>query len=253
MKITRKIIEINEDKCDGCGLCVPSCAEGAIQIIDGKARLAAEKYCDGLGACLGECPQDALKIVEREAEDFDEAAVAQHLKAEHAPAHVQEEPAMACGCPSAHIQSFGPPSAPGFDACEQANRPVKQAPSVSALAHWPVQIKLVPPTAPFLKGADLLVAADCVPFAFPDFHREFLEGRVVMVGCPKFDDVPLYIQKFTDVFKMSGVKSVTVVTMEVPCCQGLPVIVKRGMAAVGVDIPMTHVVVGLQGNIIRRE
>lgn len=253
MKIKRKIIEINEDKCDGCGLCVPSCAEGAIQIIDGKARLAAEQYCDGLGACLGECPQDALKIVEREADDFDEVAVAQHLKAEYAPEPLQEAPAMACGCPSAHIQSFGRPAEPVVDACQQANQPVIQTASVSALSHWPVQIKLVPPTAPFLKGADLLVAADCVPFAFPDFHREFIQGRVVMVGCPKFDDAPSYIQKFTDVFKMSGVKSVTVVTMEVPCCQGLPVIVKRGMAAAQADIPMTHVVVSVQGEIIRRE
>ena len=244
MKIKRKIIQIDEEKCDGCGQCVPSCAEGAIQIVDGKARLAAEKYCDGLGACLGECPKDALHVVEREADDFDEKAVAEHL---HKSSPPQAPSVMACGCPSSQMQSFAKPST-----CEDANKTVSQA-GASALSHWPVQITLVPPTAPFLKGADLLVAADCTPFAYPDFHRDFLKGKVLMVGCPKFDDAEAYIQKFTDVFKMSGVRSVTVLTMEVPCCQGLPVIIKRGMAAANADIPMSHVVVSVRGEIIRRE
>jgi len=248
MKISRKIIEIEEEKCDGCGQCVPSCAEGAIQIVDGKARLTAEKYCDGLGACLGECPNDALHIVEREAEDFDEKAVEEHLQ-KSPPSPPPAPPTMACGCPSSQIQDFLKP----FKSCEEANQPASYAGNVSALSHWPVQIKLVPPNAPFLKGADLLVAADCTPFAYPDFHRDFLKGKVLMVGCPKFDDAEAYIQKFTDVFKISGVKSVTVVTMEVPCCQGLPVIVKKGMAAANADIPMSHVVVSLRGEIIRRE
>lgn len=247
MIIKRKIIEIDEDKCNGCGECVPSCAEGAIQIVAGKARLAAEKYCDGLGACLGECPNDALHIVEREAEDFDEKAVEEHLAATP-PGTLPEAPAMACGCPSSQIQSFARPACHGA-----AARPEASPLTPSALSHWPVQIKLVPPTAPFLKGADLLVAADCTPFAYPDFHRDFLNGKVLMVGCPKFDDAEAYVQKFTDVFKMAGVKSVTVVTMEVPCCQGLPVIVKKGMAAAQADIPMTHVVVGTRGEIIRKE
>ncbi len=247
MKIKRKIIEIDEVKCDGCGQCVPSCAEGAIQIVAGKARLAAEKYCDGLGACLGDCPNDALHVVEREADDFDEKAVEQHLAAIPS-VPPPEAPLMACGCPSSQIQNFAKP------AChEAAARPGASAPTPSALSHWPVQIKLVPPTAPFLKGADLLVAADCTPFAYPDLHRDFLRGKVLMVGCPKFDDAEAYVQKFTDVFKMAGVKSVTVLTMEVPCCQGLPVIVKRGMAAAQADIPMTHVVVSTRGEIIRRE
>lgn len=247
MKVKRKIIEIDEEKCNGCGECVPSCAEGAIQVIDGKARLAAEKYCDGLGACLGECPQDALKIVEREAEDFDEKAVEHHLKAAEPP-QSKEAPTMACGCPSAQIQSFNRPTA-----CEQANRPQAQASSLSALSHWPVQIKLVPPTAPFLKGADLLVAADCTPIAYPDFHRDFLKGKTVMLGCPKFDDAQEYVQKFTDIFKTAGIKSVTILTMEVPCCQGLPVIVKKGMAAAGVTVPTNHVIVSLRGEILGRE
>jgi hypothetical protein len=147
------------------------------------------------------------------------------------------------------LQSFAKPVT-----CADANRPVSRSGGgASALSHWPVQIKLVPANAPFLKGADLLVAADCTPFAYPDIHRDFLQGKVLMVGCPKFDDAESYIQKFTDVFKMSGVRSVTVLTMEVPCCQGLPVIVKRGMAAANADIPMSHIVVGVQGKIVRRE
>ena len=246
MKIKRKIIEIDEETCNGCGQCVPSCAEGAIQLIDGKARLVAEKYCDGLGACLGECPVDALHVVEREADDFDEKAVEQHLQA--VPPPLQEAPLMACGCPSTQIQSFGKPLT-----CEEANKPASQASGISALSHWPVQIKLVPANAPFLKGADLLVAADCTPFAYPDFHQDFLKGKVLMVGCPKFDDAPAYVQKFADVFKTAGIKSVTVVTMEVPCCQGLPVIVSKGMEAAKANIPRSHIVVGLQGKIIRRE
>ncbi len=246
MKIKRKIIHIDEEKCNGCGACVPSCAEGAISIVDGKARLAAEKYCDGLGACLGECPQDALTIVEREADDFDEKAVEQHLKAE-AP-KTPEAATMACGCPSTQIQTFRRPSP-----CEEANRPVSQKSSVSALSHWPVQITLVPPTAPFLKGADLLVAADCTPVAYPDFHRDFLKGKTVMLGCPKFDDAEAYVRKFADIFRTAGIKSVTVLTMEVPCCQGLPVIVKKGMAAAGVDVPFSQVILSLQGEILGRK
>lgn len=245
MIIKRKIIQIEEDKCDGCGQCVPSCAEGAIQIVDGKARLVAEKYCDGLGACLGDCPKDALHVVEREADDFDEKAVVEHLRKSSQP---QTLSIMPCGCPSSQMQNFAKPVT-----CEEANKPDSRTGGISALTHWPVQIKLVPANAPFLKGADLLVAADCTPFAYPDIHKDFLKGKVLMVGCPKFDDAEAYIRKFTDVFTMSGVKSVTVLTMEVPCCQGLPVIVKRGMAAANADIPMSHVVVSVRGEIVRSE
>lgn len=248
MKIKRKIIRIDEEKCDGCGLCVPSCAEGAIEMVDGKARLAAEKYCDGLGACLGECPNDALHIEEREAEDFDEKAVEQRLKTTAAPQH-HAAPTLACGCPSSQMQIFAGKPTP----CMEANKPVQQMGGGSALSHWPVQIALVPPTAPFLKGADLLVAADCTSFAYADFHRDLLRGKALMVGCPKFDDAEAYIRKFTDIFKTAGPKSVTVVAMEVPCCQGLPVIVKRAMAAAGGDIPVRYVTVGVQGNILGSE
>jgi len=250
MKVKRKIIQIDESKCDGCGLCVPSCAEGALQIVDGKARLMAEVYCDGLGACLGECPNDALEVIEREAEDFDEKAVDKHLgqiKTEHAPT-IHEQPATACRCPSTQIQTFTPASPP-----RGAKQPVPAQSAPSALTHWPVQIRLVPPTAPFLKGADLLVAADCTPIAYPNFHRDFLDGKVVMVGCPKFDEVQTYVQKFTDIFNTAGIKSVEVVTMEVPCCQGLPLIVRKGLESSGKKIPISQVIISTRGEILKRQ
>lgn len=242
MKRLRKIIEIDEERCDGCGLCVPSCAEGAIQIIDGKARLAAEKYCDGLGACLGECPNGALRIVERLAEDFDEKAVEDHLQTREKTA--EEATTLACGCPSTRLQSFT-----AADPCETANRPRAQAGSESTLGHWPVQIRLVPANAPFLKGAELLVTADCAPLAYPRFHQDLLKGKVVLMGCPKFDDVQEYIAKFTEIFQKAGIKKVTTVVMEVPCCSGLPFIVHKALAASGQHIPLEEKVIGIRGEI----
>jgi len=247
MKVKRKIIKIDEEKCDGCGLCVPSCAEGALQIIDGKARLVAEKFCDGLGACLGECPNDALQVIENEAEDFDEKAVEEHLKVKEQ-SNQKEAFTMACGCPSTQIQSFTPAIT-----CQEANQPVSLPGAQSALAHWPVQIQLVPPTAPFLKGADLLVAADCTPVAYPNFHRDFLKGKVVMLGCPKFDDVQAYIEKFTDIFNTAGIKSVTVLTMEVPCCQGLPMIVRKGLELANKKIPLEQVMISTRGEVLKTQ
>jgi len=239
MKAMRKIIEIDDELCDGCGQCVPSCAEGAIQVVDGKASLVAEKYCDGLGACMGECPTGALRIVEREAEDFDEEAVEQYLSEKP----VEPEPIpMACGCPSTQIQILAPASS-GAE---------PQFRTASTLGHWPVQINLVPPTAPFLKGADLLVAADCVPVAYPNFHQDFLKGKVVMVGCPKFDDVEGYIRKFTEIFKTADIKSVTALVMEVPCCSALPVILKRAMDAASKRIPLEQVMISTRGEVLKR-
>lgn len=247
MKAKRKIIEIDEYLCDGCGMCVPGCAEGAIQVIDGKARLVADKYCDGLGACLGECPKGALKIVEREAAEFDQAAADNHVKSQKTSGDLGET-AMPCGCPSSLISTF-----PSVRSCEKANEPVSQTGGISALSHWPVQIRLVPPTAPFLKGADLLVAADCTPFAYPRFHEDFLKGRAVLVGCPKLDDAQAYVQKFGEIFSKADIKSVTVLVMEVPCCQGLPVIIQRGMALADVDVPLEKVIISSRGEVIRRE
>jgi Fe-S-cluster-containing hydrogenase component 2 len=247
MQVKRKIIRIDEELCDGCGQCVPSCAEGAIEIVDGKARLVTEKYCDGLGACLGECPNGALSIVEREAEEFDEDAVEEYLSSKDRQEGA-EEGTMACGCPSAQIQSFIPPVSG-----EEDDKLTIQKGSISTLSHWPVQIRLVPATARFLKGADLLVASDCTPVAYPNFHRDFLKGKVVMVGCPKFDDIQDYIQKFADIFTTAGIKSITVVVMEVPCCQGLPIIVEKGMEMAGKRIPMEKVVISARGEVLGRE
>ncbi len=247
MKTKRKIIQINKDLCDGCGQCIISCAEGALELVDGKVSLVSEKYCDGLGACLGECPTGALQVIERQAEDFDEEAVEEYLKA----GKEVEEPAaltLACGCPSATVQNFAQAAS-----CQQANEPVSQVNAASALSHWPVQIRLVPPSAPFLKNADLLVAADCTPVAYPNFHRDFLKGRAVMVGCPKFDDVQGYIDKFAQIFSNTSIKSITVVVMEVPCCSGLPVIVKRAMQLAGKSVPMDQVVISSRGEILKRE
>jgi Pyruvate/2-oxoacid:ferredoxin oxidoreductase delta subunit len=246
MKIKRKIIQIDEEKCDGCGLCVPSCAEGAIRIVDGKAKLVAEKYCDGLGACLGECPRDAIRIIESEAEAFDEEAVKEHLKSLITSRPASDE-ALACGCPSALIQSFTLPVSHTDD-----REPASRVPAASDLSHWPVQIRLVPPTAPFLKGADILVAADCTPFAYPQFHQDFIKGKAVLVGCPKLDAVEPYIEKFAAIFASAAVRSVTVVVMEVPCCQGLPVIVKRGMDVAGKSIPMEVIVISIRGEVLKK-
>jgi len=247
MKVKRKIIHIDDELCDGCGACVPSCAEGAIQLIDGKAKILAEKYCDGLGACIGDCPKGALSIEERVAEEFDEEAVEAYLasKEEEGPA---EEVPMSGGCPSARIQTFAPSVS-----CESANEPAVQGDSLSALTHWPVQIRLVPPTAPFLQGAHLLVAADCTPVAYPRFHRDFLLGKVVLMGCPKFDDVKGYVQKFTDIFREADIQGVTILDMEVPCCSALPMIVKRAMESAGKKIPLEEVTIGSKGEILKRE
>ena len=212
MKVLRKIIEIDEDKCNGCGECISSCAEGSLDIVDGKARVVSDRYCDGLGACLGECPTGALSIVEREAEEFDVEAVEEHLAG-------RETPTVAVG---------------------------------SSLANWPIQIRLIPPTAPFLKDADLLVVADCVPAAFPGFHAEFLAGKVVMMGCPKLDDAESYVDKFTQIFDAAGIKRITTAVMEVPCCSGLPMIVEKAMAASGKAIPMERVVISRKGRILER-
>lgn len=247
MKVMRKIIEIDEERCDGCGLCVPSCAEGSLEIIDGKARVIADNLCDGLGACLGECPNDALRIVEREAEEFDEAAVEKFL-VEKEKKKKAANPVIASGCPSSRIQHFVQPVAKETSPAVVLKGPAGE----SALGHWPVQIHLVPPTAPFLKNADLLVLADCVPVAFPTLHRDFLQGKAVMMGCPKLDNAESYIQKFTQIFQSADLRSITAVVMEVPCCSGLPMIVKKALAAAGVEIPLSEVVVSTRGEILNR-
>jgi NAD-dependent dihydropyrimidine dehydrogenase PreA subunit len=241
MTIKRKIIQIDETKCDGCGNCIVNCAEGALAIVDGKAKVISDNLCDGLGACIGECPQGALQIIEREAVAFDEEAVEAHLAAQKSESNTPST--LPCGCPSTQIQTFS--------TCTQANQPMQRvAAGDSALTHWPVQIRLIPPNAPFLKGADLLVVADCVPVAFPSLHQTFMQGRVVMLGCPKFDDTQAYIDKFAAIFTQAGIKSIATVVMEVPCCSGLPLTVQKGLQKAGRQIPTTQVVVGTRGEIL---
>jgi ferredoxin len=245
MKVTRKIIQIDNELCDGCGQCIPNCAEGALQIIDGKAKIVAENLCDGLGACLGECPNGALKIIEREADDFDEHAVENHLAQKEAK-HKKEEMPIACGCPSHQIQTFIPlPSVQKGINHETATR-------VSSLSHWPIQIRLVPADAKFLKNAHLLVIADCVAVSYPNLHEELLAGKAIMMGCPKFDDADAYIQKFKEVFAKAGLQSITIAYMEVPCCSGLPWIVKKALETGHFDIPVTEVIISAQGKIISK-
>lgn len=246
----RKIVKIDQDKCDGCGLCVPSCAEGAIKIIDGKAVLAADNLCDGLGACLGECPRDAIQIEEREADEFDEAVVAQHLAAQGkpAPAHPHAPQQAAAphhhaggGCPGSRAMSFARP---------QESAPTPSAASrQSQLGQWPVQLSLVSTTAPYFQGADLLITADCVPVAYAGYHEDFLKGKAVVMGCPKLDDNNFYTQKLTELFSKSDVKSITVLKMEVPCCGGIAVAARQALAASGKQIPYQEVTIGIQGTI----
>jgi hypothetical protein len=201
-----------------------------------------------LGACIGECPTGALKIIQRDAEDFDEEAVEERLKTVTI-SKKQENGKMPCGCPSSNIQTF----APGSCSCGEANAPVVSHSRGSELTHWPVQIRLVPPTAPFLKNADLLVAADCTGFAYPDLHRELLKGKTLLIGCPKFDDARAYIEKFAEIFSAASITSVTIAVMEVPCCSGLPEIVRMGMQKAGKQIPVEKIVISGQGQILRRE
>jgi NAD-dependent dihydropyrimidine dehydrogenase PreA subunit len=233
-RIMRKIVKIDDEKCNGCGACIPSCAEGALQIIDGKAKLVSEVYCDGLGACLGECPQGAISIEERKAADFDEEAAKLHVTGSAA---AEEE--LACGCSSAAAKEF-----------ERPAEPASTAVVPSQLGHWPVQLTLVPASAPFFQGADLLLAGDCVPFAYPGFHQDFLRDHSLVVACPKLDDFQAHLKKLTEILKQSSVKSLTVLHMEVPCCSGLVHMARLAIQESGKNIPLSEVTVSARGEIL---
>ncbi len=231
-KIKRKIIHIDKKKCNGCGLCVPACAEGALQIIDGKACLVSEKYCDGLGACLGECPEGAITIEEKVVEVFDEKAAGEHMK------KVKRKEPLPCGCPGTMVQFLE----------SKKKDEAKKVKIPSELTSWPVQLMLVPPHAPFLKHANLLISADCVPFAYADFHQDLLRDKVLVICCPKLDDAEFYQAKLTEIFKLNISKSVLVVHMEVPCCFGLIKIVKNAIEASGKNISFREVTLGINGD-----
>jgi len=234
-KVTRKIVRIDEDKCTGCGLCVPDCAEGAIKIIDGKARLLAENLCDGLGACLGVCPFDAITIEERTADEFDQAAVQAARAADDTPA---EKPFQ---CPGSLARALDPkPAAP---AASGETGP-------SQLSHWPVQLTLVPPSGDIWSDADVLIAADCVAFAMPNFHERLLAGRTVAIACPKLDDIGPYVEKLTGIFANNPIRSITVAHMEVPCCTGIVVAAQTALERAGrTDIPFSDITVGVDGTV----
>ncbi len=295
--VKRKIIRIDEEKCTGCGLCIPNCPEGALQIIDEKARIISDLFCDGLGACIGHCPEGAISIEEREAEEYDERRVMENvvmqgpnvIKAhlEHLKDHGQmeflhqaveylveenldvpieiesecnehEEPKLPCDCPGSSVKDLReetsgcPGSAPveieKEPCCCSDATPVSRG--VSRLGQWPVQIKLVPPQAPYFRGADILLAADCVGFAYPNFHEDFLKGTILLVGCPKLDDAEFYTEKIAQILKLNDIRSLTVLHMEVPCCTGIIHIAKRAMENAGKEIPMRTIQISIRGEIM---
>lgn len=243
----RNIIKIDENKCNGCGQCVTACAEGAIQLVNGKAKLVSETYCDGLGACLGHCPQDAITIEQRDAAEFDEAATHEYLKKleaqkkSSAPAVPAPKKEASFVCPGMRAMQFDKPAA---KAPTSADRP-------SQLAQWPVQLHLVSPMAPYFAGAELVLTADCVPFAMADFHEKLLCGRAIAIACPKLDDTSPYVEKLTQLIRHNHLKKITVVHMEVPCCTGLVRIAKQAIAAAGVDVPFEDVTISLQGQTLQ--
>lgn len=238
MTNTRKIIQIDEDLCNGCGQCVPDCAEGSLQIIDGKAKLVADKLCDGLGACLGSCPTGALQIIERKADEFDEEAVEEFLAGK---GEFNKKPSG--GCPGAQAQSFTPAPIQNLNSIVDA--PV--ADTGSALSHWPIQIRLAQPTAPFLQGADLLIAADCSAISAINFQRDYLQGKKVLMGCPKFDDQELYVNRLAAIIDTAQLKSITILIMEVPCCASMNTIVRDACDKAITEIAVEQITLSRQG------
>jgi ferredoxin len=227
-KQIRKIVKIDEEKCNGCGNCIIACAEGALRIIDGKAQLINETYCDGLGACLGECPQGAIVVEERLAEDFSEVEIEKHLN-KTKPERFE--------CQGTAVQEL------------VRSESSERGSEGSHLSHWPVQLALVPPSAPFLRNADILLTADCVPFAYTGFHWDFIKGHAVLVACPKLGDFAAYLEKLIQILQVARPKSLTIVHMEVPCCSGLVFMAKQAMKETGMLIPFNEVTISVKGEV----
>ncbi len=252
--MVRNIVKIDEEKCNGCGVCAKACHEGAIGMINGKAKLLRDDYCDGLGACLPACPAGAISFEQREAAEYDEAAVKARMEEEHktapsggcpgAKAHVleREEP-LACGCPGSHARSLQREETPAPAAC---------AVPQSMLMQWPVQIKLLPMNAPYFDGANLLISADCAAYAYGNFHSKFMKNKVTVIGCPKLDSVD-YSEKLTAILRDNDIRSVTVVRMEVPCCGGLEHAAVTALKNCGKMIPWQVVTISADGNILDSE
>ncbi len=255
--IKRDIVQIDENKCVGCGLCIPKCQEGALQIIDGKARLSSEAMCDGLGKCLGSCPMDAITIVQREAPSFEEHQPHDHNHGHHhghpphdhhkhgQPEGSSPKESTGCGCPGSAMKSFEE------DVQEENTQGVSgedmEVRIKPQLKQWPVQLSLVPVAAPFFKNSDLLVTADCVPYAYPNYHLELLKGKSVVIGCPKLDNNQSYVAKLTEIFKENDLNSITVAHMEVPCCNGIVWAVEEALEKSGKDIPLKKVEISVRG------
>jgi len=279
----RKIIKIDEEKCNGCGVCIPNCPEGAIQIIDNKARLISDIFCDGLGACIGNCPQDAISTIEREAEPYDEKktmreniiktgknTIIAHLK--HLKDHgetkyfneamtvLQEEGIdidldkeetcgkegkLPCGCPGSKVMDFS-------DECHSDGN--ESGKRISQLRQWPVQLTLVPPNAPFFQGKDVILAADCVGYALADFHKDYLKDKSISIACPKLDsNIEMYVEKLTSLIDDTKINTLTVMTMEVPCCSGLLGIAESAVEKSSRKIPIKSIVVSVKGKILKEE
>lgn len=234
----RKIVHIDEEKCNGCGLCIEACHEGALQLVNGKAKLVSESYCDGLGDCLPECPIGAITIVEREATPFDEEAVKKHLARKNA----ANPSSLPCGCPGTQARSLNKEKTPA-----PYPQPVKNV--QSELRQWPCQLKLVPVNAPYLDNAHLLIAADCTAYAYAGLHRDFMRNRITLIGCPKLDDGD-YTDKIAAILENHEIKSITVLRMEVPCCGGIVNAVKNALLKSGKMIPWQVVTISVDGNII---
>jgi Pyruvate/2-oxoacid:ferredoxin oxidoreductase delta subunit len=246
----RRIVKIDETKCNGCGICVTACHEGAIEIIDGKAKLISDIYCDGLGDCLKGCPEDAIEIIEREADEYSDEAV-QQLKIEKTNKNPQKHDhssSMPCGCPGSAAKMLERKPIKVVKKSEAITDNGEEV--ISELRQWPVQLNLINTRVPYLKGADLLVAADCTAYAYANFHRDFIKGHITVIGCPKLDDVDRYKEKLTEMIKNCDFKSITVVRMEVPCCGGIVNAVKSAMLQAQTIVPYKEVIIGTDGTIV---
>lgn len=252
----RNIIKIHEEKCNGCGICVTACHERAIELVDGKARLISDIYCDGLGDCLPNCPTDAIEMIQREAEEYDDDAVQtriKHLEQEEKGTHKEVAEKLPCGCPGTVAKTIERPNSGVLNLAGNGKAKIKEATSkdnTSELRQWPVQLKLVNTSAPYLNGADLLIAADCTAYAYGNFHQEFMKDKITLIGCPKLDDNKFYEEKLAEILSKNEIRSITVVRMEVPCCVGIVGAVKGAMLKSGIIVNYKEVTISTAGQII---